>query len=73
MDGGKVFCPECRKDVEYTLEDGMRVEKVMGVQCAYRGKTARCPLCGGELWIDEIGDTNLKMLHAKYREIKKAP
>lgn len=63
MDERKVFCEECRNDVEFTVTN-----MLMKVTITYLGKIAHCIDCGTEVYVEELNDYNLKALYDKYRE-----
>lgn len=64
----KVFCEDCRNDVEFTLTN-MQMECTVKEEIyAYLGKVAHCIDCGSEVYVEEITDYNLKALYDKYRE-----
>jgi len=64
----KVFCEECRKDVEYTIASVPMVGTVKGKKYSYSGREARCADCGSLLYIPELSDGNLRSLYDVFRE-----
>ncbi len=64
----KIFCDECRNDVNYTVENAEMSGTLKGETYTYSGKIARCIDCNSEVYVDEINDYNLKALYDKYRE-----
>ena len=68
MNERKVFCEECRNDVEFTVIDKQLYGTSKGEIYNYLGKIAHCIDCGSEIFVDEINDFNLKALYDKYRE-----
>lgn len=64
----RAFCENCRKDVEYTVENRTMVGSLKNDDIEYNGKIARCAVCGDEVYIDEINDFNLKALYDAYRK-----
>ena len=67
MDQKKVFCEECRKDVEYTITDVVMTGTIKGTTYDYPGREARCIDCGSLIYVPEINDHNLKALYDVYR------
>lgn len=70
MEKKKVFCPECRNDVDYIVNDVPMNGTLRGETYSYIGKEARCKNCNTELFIDEINDYNLKALYDELRRSK---
>ena len=68
MKDKKVFCEECRNDVEYTVAGKQLTGMIKGEAYSYSGKVAHCIDCGSEIYADEVNDFNLKALYDKYRE-----
>lgn len=68
MDERKVFCEECRNDVEFTFTNMQMEGTVKGEIYTYLGKVAHCIDCGSEVYVEVITDYNLKRLYDKYRE-----
>ena len=64
----KIFCDECRNDVNYIVENAEMSGTLKGEIYTYSGKIARCIDCNSEVYVDEINDYNLKALYDKYRE-----
>lgn len=64
----KVFCDECRNDVNYTVESVEMSGTLKGKTYTYLGKIAHCIDCNSEIYVAEINDYNLKALYDKYRE-----
>lgn len=64
----KVFCEECRDDVNYAISYAQLSGKIKGEEYTYEGKVAHCINCNSEIYVDEINDYNLMMLYNKYRE-----
>lgn len=63
----KVFCEECRNDVEFTVANKQMEGTVKGETYTYLGKAAYCIDCGSEIYVKEINDFNLNELYDKYR------
>lgn len=68
MNERKVFCEECRDDVEFTVTNTHMEGTIKGEKYRYLGKVAHCIDCNSEIYVEEISDYNLKMLYDKYRE-----
>lgn len=67
MNEKKVFCEECRNDVDFTFTNMQMDGTVKGETYTYSGKVAHCIDCGSEIYVEEINDYNLKALYDKYR------
>lgn len=68
MNERKVFCEECRNDVEFTVTNKQMEGTIKGETYIYLGKIAHCIDCDSEIYVEEINDFNLKALYDKYRE-----
>ncbi len=64
----KVFCEECRNDMEFSVVNKRLEGTIKGETYSYLGKVAHCIDCNSEIYVDEINDFNLKALYNKYRE-----
>lgn len=64
----KIFCEECRNDVEYTVSFIPMVGTIKGKEYSYTGMEARCADCGSLVYVPEISDANLKALYYVFRE-----
>ncbi len=64
----KIFCDECRNDVNYIVENAEMRGTLKGETYTYSGKIACCIDCNSEVYVDKINDYNLKVLYDKYRE-----
>ena len=64
----KVFCEECRNDVEFSVMNKQLEGTIKGETYSYPGKVAHCADCNSAIYVDEINDFNLKALYDKYRE-----
>lgn len=64
----KVFCEECRNDVEFTVVNESMNGTVKGETYTYLGKVAHCNDCGSEVYVSEVNDYNLRVLYDMYRE-----
>lgn len=61
------FCAECRRDVEFIIEELAVKSSLKGEEYEYIGKKAICKECGKEIYVPEINDFNLKALYDSYR------
>lgn len=63
-----VFCPECRQDVKYSVKTNRESTKLKGEVYEFDTHTAYCEKCGGEVYVAELEDENLKSLYDAYRK-----
>ena len=63
----KVFCENCRTDVEYTVESVSMNGSIKNEHYQYSGKEAHCVNCGALLYVPEINDFNLESIYEGYR------
>lgn len=68
MNAKKVFCEECRNDVDYVVADAQMKGSIRGKKYSYVGKEAYCAECGSHIYVAEISDTNLRALYDVYRQ-----
>lgn len=68
MESQRVFCEECRNDVNYVVEETQMVETIKGETYEYMGKVAHCVDCQSEIYVSEVHDFNLKALYDEYRK-----
>lgn len=68
MSERKVFCEECRNDVDFSIINKQMDGSIKGEIYTYLGKVARCIDCNSEIYVAEINDYNLKVLYDTYRE-----
>ena len=68
METKKVFCEECRNDVNYVIEETQMVGTIKGEEYQYKGKVAYCVDCQCEVYITAVHDYNLKALYDEYRK-----
>ena len=64
----KYFCPECRKNVKYQIEELVEKKEVRGLEFEYTAERAYCTECGDEIFISELHDQNLQRIDDAYRE-----
>lgn len=61
------YCIACDEDVEYTVHAD-RVETVIrGTTISYIELSAKCPICGDEIYVPEVNDTNVQAREEAYR------
>lgn len=68
MNTKKVFCEECRNEVEYTITSVPMTGTIKEKEYHYTGKEARCANCGSLIFVPELSDSNLRALYDVYRE-----
>lgn len=68
MESQRVFCEECRNDVNYVVEETQMVGAIKGENYEYMGKVAHCVDCQSEIYVSEVHDFNLKALYDEYRK-----
>ncbi len=62
------FCEECRKDVNFIVENISLVGTLKGKEYCYTGQSAICAKCGAEVYVAEIQDNNLRALYIAFTE-----
>jgi hypothetical protein len=67
MEKNKVFCEECRDDVEYRISSVPMTGTIKGKEYSYIGKEARCTNCGSLVFVPAISDANLQALYDVFR------
>lgn len=67
MNERRVFCEQCRNDVEFSVTNKQMEGTIKGETYTYLGKVAHCIDCDSEIYVEEINDFNLKALYDKYR------
>lgn len=68
MKTSKVFCEECRNDVDYIVSTVPMMGTIKGKEYHYSGSEARCADCGAPVYVPELNDSNLKALYDVYRK-----
>ena len=68
MDFEKIFCENCRNDVEYNVIEEQMIGTIKGETYTYTGKVAKCKECKSDIFVNSINDYNLKALYDVYRE-----
>lgn len=64
----KVFCENCRNDVEYSIIEEQMIGTIKGETYTYTGKVAKCKEYKSDIFVNSINDYNLKALYDVYRE-----
>lgn len=68
MSTKKIFCEECRNDVNFVETSVQMVGTIKEKTYHYVGKEAHCADCGSELFIPEFSDFNLRALYDVFRK-----
>lgn len=68
MNTKKIFCEECRNDVNFIETSVQMVGTIKEKPYHYIGKKAHCTACGSELFIPEFSDFNLRSLYDVFRK-----
>lgn len=68
MEERKIFCEECRNDVNFCIDEVQMEGIIKGEKYSYLGKKAHCVDCGEEVYAAEVNDYNLKALYDAYRK-----
>ena len=68
MNAKKVFCEECRNDVDYVIATTPMTGSIREKEYSYIGKEAHCAECGSHIYVAEISDANLRALYDVYRQ-----
>jgi putative zinc finger/helix-turn-helix YgiT family protein len=61
------FCPECRQDVKYSINESIETAELKGEVYEIASHAAYCGKCGGEIYVAVLEDANLKALYDAYR------
>lgn len=64
----KVFCEECRNDVEYDVATVPMVGTIRDQNYSFTGKEAHCSDCGAMIFAPELSDFNLRALYDVFRQ-----
>lgn len=64
----KVFCENCRNDVEYSVIEEQMIGTIKGEAYTYTGKVTKCKECKSDISVNSINDNNLKALYDVYGE-----
>ncbi len=68
MSNKKVFCCECRKDVEYSVIDTNKNILIKEKEYTVKYKQAICNKCNNEVYVKEIEEYNLDNFNYQYRK-----
>ena len=63
----KVYCPFCKKDVDYKIEK-RKLKEFRGVEVNSFENVAVCTKCNQDLYLNEIEEKNNKRIYELYRE-----
>ena len=63
----RVYCPYCKKEVEYKIEK-REVKEFRGIEINTYENVAICNECNQDLYVNEIEDENNKRIYQIYRE-----
>lgn len=63
----KVYCPYCKKEVEYKIEK-RELKEFRGIEINTFENVAICKECNKDLYVNEIEDENNKRIYQIYRE-----
>lgn len=63
----KVYCPYCKKEVEYKIEK-KDLKEFRGIEVNTFENVAICNECNQDLYVNEIEDTNNERIYQIYRE-----
>lgn len=63
----KVYCPYCKKEVEYNIEK-RDLKEFRGIEVNTFENVAICNECNQDLYVNEIEDVNNKRIYQIYRE-----
>lgn len=68
MSNKSAFCPECRQDLKYSVKEIKDTAELKGEVYEFNSHIAYCEKCGGEVYVAELEDKNLKALYDAYRQ-----
>lgn len=63
----KVYCPYCKKDIEYNIEK-RDVKEFRGIKINSYEDVAMCKKCNNDLYVNEIENENNKRIYEVYRK-----
>lgn len=63
----KVYCPYCKKEVEYKIEE-RKLKLFKGIEINTYENIAVCTKCNQDLYVDEIENANNERIYQIYRE-----
>ena len=62
----KVYCPYCKKDVEYKIEK-RDIKEFRGIEINAYENVAICKECNNDLYVNEIENENNERIYEIYR------
>ena len=65
----KEYCHECDDFVEVTYRTEKLKSEIGDYVVKYIGDVVYCNKCGTEVYVKEVSDTNIKIVHSKYQEL----
>lgn len=68
MSAQSTFCPECRRNVKYSVKRNKEAAELKGEVFEFTSHSAYCDECGSEVYIAGLEDANLKALYDAYRQ-----
>ena len=63
----KVYCPYCKKEVEYTVEK-RQIKKFKGIEISTFENVAICNKCKNDLYVNELESKNTERINKIYRK-----
>ena len=63
----KVYCPYCKKEVDYKIEK-REVKEFRGIEINTYENVAVCKKCNNDLYVEKIEEKNNERIYALYRE-----
>lgn len=63
----KVYCPYCKKEVEYKVEK-RDIKEFKGIELNTYENVAICKECGNDLYVNKLEDENNQRIYELYRE-----
>lgn len=63
----KVYCPYCKKEVEYKIEK-RELKEFRGIEVNTYENVAMCEKCNNDLYVNEIENENNERIYEAYRE-----
>ena len=63
----KVYCPYCKKEVDYKIEE-RQLKEFRGIEINTYENVAICKECNNDLYVDKIERDNIKRIYEIYRD-----
>jgi C4-type Zn-finger protein len=63
----RVYCPYCRKEVEYKTEK-REIKEFKGVEINTYENVAVCKECNQDLYVNKIENENIERIYKLYKE-----